>query len=130
MAGIGLPLLALAFSRSVVLIATAEAVFGFTMVMGNSVWFTAMQVLIPDVVRARVGAYDWFASLVIMPVGWLVTGPLSSSIGFTPTLAAAAGLGSIPCVLVALVPRVRRVRRTPAGEILVDACRDNHQPSR
>jgi hypothetical protein len=121
MAGIGLPLLALALSHSVVLIAAAEAVFGFTMVIGNSVWFTAMQVLIPDVVRARVGAYDWFASLVIMPVGWLAMGPLSSSIGFTPTLAAAAGLGSIPCVLVALVPRVRRVRRTPAGELLVDA---------
>jgi MFS family permease len=66
MTGIGLPLLALAFSHSVVLIAAAEAVSGFTMVIGNSVWFTAMQVLIPDVVRARVSAYDWFASLVIM----------------------------------------------------------------
>jgi hypothetical protein len=121
MAGIGLPLLALAFSRSVALIAAAEAVFGFTMIVGNSVWFTAMQVLIPDRVRARVGAYDWFVSLVIMPVGWLVMGPLASSIGFTPTLAAAAAIGSTPCVLVALVPRVRGVHRTPAGEIVVDA---------
>jgi hypothetical protein len=120
MAGIGLPLLALAFSRSVALIAAAEAVFGFTMIVGNSVWFTAMQVLIPDNVRARVGAYDWFASLVIMPVGWLVMGPLSSSIGFTATLVAAAALGAIPCVLVALVPRVRGVHRTPAGELVVD----------
>ena len=114
-------MLALAFSRSVALIAAAEAVFGFTMIMGNSVWFTAMQVLIPDNVRARVGAYDWFVSLVIMPVGWVVMGPLSSSIGFTPTLVAAAALGSIPCVLVALVPRVRGVHLTPAGEIVVDA---------
>jgi hypothetical protein len=105
----------------VALIAAAEAAFGFTMIMGNSVWFTAVQVLIPDNVRARVGAYDWFASLVIMPVGFVVMGPLSSSIGSTATLAAAAALGSIPCVLVALVPRVRRVHRTPAGEILVDA---------
>ena len=121
MAGIGLPLLALAFSRSVVLIAAAEAVFGFTMIMGNSVWFTAMQVLIPDKVRARVGAYDWFVSLVIMPLGFVVMGPLSSSIGFTQTLVAAAAIGSIPCVLVALAPRVRGVHRTPAGEIVVDA---------
>jgi MFS family permease len=121
MAGIALPLLALALSRSVVLIAAAEAVFGFTMIMGNSVWFTAMQVLIPDKVRARVGAYDWFVSLVIMPVGWVVMGPLSSSIGLLPTLVAAAALGSVPCVLVVLAPRVRGVRRTPAGEIVVDA---------
>jgi hypothetical protein len=75
----------LGLPQGLVLIAAAEAAFGFT-----------------------------------MPVGWLVMGPLSS-IGFTPTLAAAAGFGSIPCVLVALVPRVRRVRRTPAGEILNDA---------
>jgi MFS family permease len=121
MAGLALPLLALAFSRSVALIAAAEAAFGFTMIMGNSVWFTAMQVLIPDNVRARVGAYDWFVSLVIMPVGFVVMGPVSSSIGNTATLAAAAALSSIPCVLVALVPGVRSVHRTPAGEILVDA---------
>ena len=121
MAGIALPLLALALSRSVALIAVAEAVFGFTMIVGNIVWLTAMQVLIPDQVRARVGAYDLFVSLVIMPVGWLVMGPLSASIGFTPTLVAAAALGSIPCVAVALVPRVRAVQRTPAGEIVVDA---------
>jgi hypothetical protein len=80
-----------------------------------------MQVLIPDNVRARVGAYDWFVSLVIMPVGWVVMGPLSSSIGFTPTLVGAAALGAIPCLLVALVPRVRSVHRTPAGELVVDA---------
>jgi MFS family permease len=119
MGGLALPLLALACSRSVALIAAAEAVFGFTMIMGNTVWFTAMQVLIPDVVRARVGAYDWFVSLLIMPVGWLVMGPLSSSIGLTPTLVAAAALGSIPCLLVALAPQVRGVHQTPTGGIVV-----------
>jgi MFS family permease len=121
MAGIALPLLALALSHSVLLIAAAEAVFGCTMIVGNIVWLTAMQVLIPDQVRARVGAYDLFVSLVIMPVGWLVMGPLSASIGFTPTLVAAAAIGSIPCALVALVPRVRAVQRTPAGAIVIDA---------
>ena len=120
-AGIALPLLALAFSHSVALIAAAEAVFGFTMIIGNNGWFTAMQVLIPDNVRARVGAYDWFVSLAILPVGWLVMGPLSSSVGFTPTLVAAAALGSIPCVLVAFVPQVKGVHRTLSGEIVVDA---------
>lgn len=123
MTGLALPLLALAFSRSLVLIAAAEAVFGFTMIVGNSVWFTAMQALIPDRVRARVGAYDLFVSLVIMPVGWVLMGPLSSSIGFTPTLVAAAALASIPCVLVALVPGVRSVRRTAAGDPPIGAHR-------
>jgi MFS family permease len=94
---------------------------GFTTIMGNTVWLTALLVLIPDKIRARVGAYDLFVSLIIMPVGRVAMGPLSSSIGFTPTLVAAAALESIPCVLVALVPQVRGVHRTPAGEIVVDA---------
>jgi hypothetical protein len=68
-------------------------------------------------VRARVNSYDWFVSLVISPVGYLVAGPLSSSLGFTATLAGAAALGAIPCALVVLVPGVRGVRRSPAGEI-------------
>jgi hypothetical protein len=121
MTGLALPLLALAFSRSVALIAATEAVFGFTMMVGNSVWYTAVQELIPDKVRARTGAYDSLVSLVIMPVGWLVMGPLSASVGLTPTLVAAAAFASVPCVMVALVPRVRAVRRTSAGDIVADA---------
>ena len=58
MAGIGLPLLALACSRSLALIAAAEAVFGFTMIVGNSVWLTAMQVLIPSG-RSRASSSRW-----------------------------------------------------------------------
>jgi hypothetical protein len=36
-------------------------------------------------------------------------------------LVAATALGSIPCILVELVPRVRVMHRTPVGEIVVDA---------
>ncbi|HEY1823685.1 MAG TPA: MFS transporter [Trebonia sp.] len=116
-AALALPMLALAFSHSVLLIAAAQVVFGFTLVVSNSVWNSTMQALIPDKVRARVNSYDWFVSLVISPVGYLVAGPLSSSLGFTATLAGAAALGAIPCALVVLVPGVRGVRRSPAGEI-------------
>jgi MFS family permease len=112
-----LPMLALALSRSVVLIAVAEAAFGFGMVMSNSVWSSTMQALIPGKVRARVDSYDGLVSLVIMPVGFAVAGPLASSVGFTSTLAAAAAAGAIPCALVVLVPGVSGVHRTPAGEI-------------
>jgi hypothetical protein len=56
MAGLAPPLLTLAFSRSVALIATAEAVSGFTMIMGNSVWFTAIQTLSPGKIRRRSGS--------------------------------------------------------------------------
>jgi MFS family permease len=113
-----LPLLALAFSRSVPLICAANALNGFGLVTLNALWSSTMQVLIPDKVRSRVDSYDWLVSLVIMPVGYAVAGPLSSSIGFAPTLVAAAVVVAVPCALVVLVPGIRGVRRTPSGEIL------------
>jgi MFS family permease len=112
-----LPLLALAFSRSVALIGMAEATFGFGMVVSNSVLSSTMQELIPDKVRARVDSYDWLVSLVIMPVGYAVVGPLASAVGNKVTLAAAAASAAIPCALVVLVPGIWGIHRTPAGEI-------------
>jgi hypothetical protein len=113
-----LPLLALAFSRSVPLIAAANVACGFGLVALNALWSSTMQVLIPDKVRSRVDSYDWLVSLVIMPVGYAVVGPLSSSVGFAPTLVAAAIVVSVPCALVVLVPGIRGVQRTPDGEII------------
>jgi MFS family permease len=113
-----LPLLALAFSRSVPLIAAANVLNGFGLVTLNALWSSTMQVLIPDKVRSRVDSYDWLVSLVIMPVGYAVAGPLSSSIGFAATLVAAAIVISVPCALVVLVPGIRGVHRTADGEIV------------
>ena len=54
-------------------------------------------------------------SIVIMPVGYLVAGPLSSSIGFTTTLVGAAIVGGVPAALTALVPGNRAVPGPPPG---------------
>jgi MFS family permease len=113
-----LPMLALAFSHAVVLIMTAQVVYGFGLVASNSLWASTMQVLIPDEARARVGSYDLLVSLAIMPVGYALAGPLSSSVGFSSTLVAAAAIDVIPCALVVLVPGIRGVHRTPTGEIV------------
>jgi hypothetical protein len=57
-------------------------------------------------------------SIVIMPVGYVVAGPLSSSVGITATLVGAAIVGGVPAALTALVPGNRAVHRTPAGLIV------------
>jgi hypothetical protein len=93
-------------------------VFAFEVVWSNSIFSSTIQALIPDQVRSRVDSYDMLISVVIMPVGYLVVGPLSSSIGFTTTLVAAAVLGGVPAALTALVPGNRAVHRSPAGEIV------------
>ena len=113
-----LPLLALAFSRSVPLICAANVLDGFGLVALNGLWTPTIQVLIPENVRSRVDSYDWLVSLVIMPVGFAVAGPLGASIGFTSTLVAAAIVLSVPCALVVLVPGIRGVHRTASGELV------------
>jgi MFS family permease len=116
--GLALPLLALGLSHSVAVIAAANAWFGFELIISNTVWYTTMQTLVPDKVRARVDSYDWLVSMVIMPVGYVVAGPLASSIGFTTTLVAAGLISAIPCSLVVLVPGIRGVHRNAAGVIV------------
>jgi MFS family permease len=113
-----LPLLALAFSRSVPLICAANVLDGFGLVTLNGLWSPTMQVLIPDKVRSRVDSYDWLVSLVIMPVGFAVAGPLGGSVGFAATLVGGAIVIAVPCSLVVLVPGVRGVHRNSAGEIV------------
>ena len=115
---IALPPLALAFSRSAAVIAAALVVFAFEVVWSNSMFTSTIQALIPDQVRSRVDSYDMLISIVIMPVGYLVAGPLSSSVGFTTTLVGAAIVGGVPAALTALVPGNRAVHRTPDGEIV------------
>ncbi len=118
-----LPMLALAYTRSVPLIAAGAALAGLGLIALNGLWSSTMQVLIPDKVRSRVDSYDWLVSLVIMPVGFAVVGPLSASAGYAATLAGAAVIGALPCALVVLVPGIRAVRRTPDGEIVGPAAR-------
>jgi len=115
---IALPPLALAFSPSVALIAAALVVFAFEVVWSNSMFTSTIQALIPDQVRARVDSYDMLISIVIMPVGYLVAGPLSSSVGITATLVGAAIVGGVPAALTALVPGNRAVHRTSDGGII------------
>jgi len=115
---IALPPLALAFSHSVALIAAALVVFAFEVVWSNSMFTATIQALIPDQVRSRVDSYDMLISIVIMPVGYVVAGPLASSVGITTTLVGAAIIGAVPAALTALVPGNRAVRRTPDGVIV------------
>jgi hypothetical protein len=85
--------------------------------ISNTLFTSAIQSLVPDQVRARVDSYDLLISIVIMPVGFVLAGPLADSIGFTATLTVGALLASVPCVLVTLLPGIRGVRLAPDGRI-------------
>ena len=65
-------------------------------------------------------SFDWLLSLIAMPLGFAVSGPVADRIGIPPTLVGAAVLMAVPCLLITFVPGVRRVRRTDQGTIVLE----------
>lgn len=87
----------------------------------NEVWFATVPQLIPPDVLARATSFDWLLSIIAMPVGFAVSGPVADHIGIQATLVAAAAIMAVPCSLIVLVPGVRSVRRTSEGLIVASA---------
>jgi MFS family permease len=70
-------------------------------------WETALAANIPASALARVSAYDWMGSLVLLPVGCVVTGLLATSLGAQAVLGVGGVIG-LGCVVTALAPRATR----------------------
>ena len=80
-------------------------------------WTVAMARNIPAGMLARVSSYDALGTVMAMPAGALIAGPLATAIGVSTTQYAAAGAIVVASVL-ALIPRqIRTMRTTPPGEV-------------
>jgi MFS family permease len=113
-----LQILALAPPLSTVAIMCA-CVLGFAgLTFLNEVWFATVGQIIPADVLARANSFDWLLSLVAMPAGFAIWGPVADHVGIPPTLVAAAIILALPSFLIVLHPAVRSVRRTPEGLIV------------
>lgn len=86
----------------------------------NEVWFATVPHLMPADVLGRANSFDWLLSTIAMPAGFAIAGPLADHVGIPATLVGAACLLAIPSFLIVLVPGVRNVRRTSAGEIVLE----------
>jgi MFS family permease len=96
------------------LICLASLGLGIAVEMMMVQWTVAMAQNIPPHVLARVSSYDALGSVMTMPVGALVAGPLASVIGVPATEYGAAIL-IVAAALLALIPRdVRQRRAAPA----------------
>jgi MFS family permease len=89
--------------------AAVLAMIGFT--IGVVVWTTTLQEHIPPRALARVSAYDWLGSLVVMPLGFALAGPIAAVAGLNATLIGAAVLMVVAGLGALAVPSVRAVRR-------------------
>ena len=119
-----LPLLALAWPLATWSIGVAAAVSGGGLAFLSVTWATTTQQLIPGQVLSRVVSYDWLISLLAMPAGFAIVGPLAAEFGDPLVLVWASVLLAVPALMIALLPAVRGVRRTADGGVAGSERRD------
>ena len=92
------------------LVCLASFGLGITIEIMMVQWTVAMARNIPPVKLARVSSYDLLGSVMAMPIGALIAGPLAAAVGVSATQYGAAALIVVASAL-ALIPRdVRRMR--------------------
>jgi hypothetical protein len=70
-------------------------------------WETALAQRIPAHLLSRVSAWDWLGSLAFLPLGYLLAGPLATTLGGVRILVA-GGIIGMGMLLLALLPRSTR----------------------
>jgi predicted MFS family arabinose efflux permease len=73
-------------------------------------WLTALAERIPPDKLSRVTSYDWMVSLGLVPLGFLIAGPLAEAYGASTVLAGGALL-ALAAMLAGLAPRETRTLR-------------------
>lgn len=74
-------------------------------------WETALQQHVPQEKLSRVASYDVLGSLLAMPIGQLVAGPLADAFGVTDVIVGGGLLMAAVILLALLDPSVRGLRR-------------------
>jgi MFS family permease len=109
------PLVAMAYPVSTVAIAIGSFLGGGAMSVFGALWNTTMQREIPVEVLSRVSAYDWFGSLVFLPLGMAAVGPLAASFGAPAVFVTAAVFTVVLTAAVLMVPSVTRLQAPKAA---------------
>ena len=80
-------------------------------------WHTALAERVPPHLLSRVSAYDWMGSLALLPIGYLIAGPLGEALGTREVLIAGSAV-SIAVLASALLVRetwtLRRLEQATA----------------
>jgi MFS family permease len=113
----GLLLIGLGVPLHVALLAFLSAGVGFGFAAGNTFWMTALQQNVPEHAMSRISSFDWLGSVAFNPLGYLLIGPLASTIGTAETLILSGLINLATAIGVLLVPSVRAIRMvgTPAA---------------
>ena len=96
---------------------------GATFMLGQVIWTSLLQELVPRELLGRVSSVDWLVSVGLVPVSFALTGPISGLVGSTATMVGGGLFAAAVTIALLFVPRVRDPERasTPSPRTQVDA---------
>jgi hypothetical protein len=107
------PLSLLALRAPTAAIAAGAFLAGCGISVFGTLWETTMQREIPAEAISRVSAYDYFGSVVFLPLGYAIAGVLAGVLTVTGTLWLATGWLVVTAAIVLTVPAVTGLRAPP-----------------
>ncbi len=110
------PIAAVLYAAGVTLLVVAPAMLvgGCGIAMFDVWWTTALAERIPPDKLSRVSSYDWMVSLALLPLGYVLSGPLAGALGAVDVLLVGSALAAIALALGLLPRETRMLRRLPA----------------
>jgi predicted MFS family arabinose efflux permease len=99
--------LTLAIPSPVYVVAAAAFISGLAGQLFAVIWYTTLQMKVPQQMLSRVSAYDHLGSIALAPLGIVVGGFLFEALGFRPTLIIAAATIVVPTLIALCVRDVR-----------------------
>lgn len=84
--------------------------------LGQIVWTTMLQQLVPRELLGRVSSLDWLVSAGLVPISYALTGPVAAAIGPERTLVVAGTAGAVLMGALLFAPGVRDPERVSLSE--------------
>jgi len=79
--------------------------------LGQVIWTTMLQQLVPRRLLGRVSSVDWMVSIGLVPLSYALTGPASELLGPSQTMVYGAIAGAFITILLLFIPGVRDPER-------------------
>jgi MFS family permease len=74
---------------------------------GEIVWQTMLQRRVPNELLGRVASVDWFASAALVPISFVLTGPIAGAVGAAKTVLGAGLIGGALMAALIALPTIR-----------------------
>ncbi len=104
-----------ALGLTLVLVIPATVIAGAGIALFDVWWLTALSERIPPSALSRVSSFDWMISFALLPLGYILAGPLGAELGAVEVLIAGSVLAWVSLALGLTARQLRTLERLPSG---------------